>query len=226
MATAGPGTTKRTMGGVTADERRRRRRTRLLDAALELFTANRYATVTVDLVCQAASVSTKSFYADFANKEELFIELYDELIQRAKEAVLTVDLTGLGEDARTRARLAAFVHACVDDPRVARICFLEAPGLTAAVDARRRAVHHEFATYVEGLAGPYVAAGRVPPSGQYRLGAVAVVGAINEVIIDWVLDPDPAPVEAVIDGLADFVGLVRAPVTGNQPVSRGATEAT
>jgi AcrR family transcriptional regulator len=205
------------MRGLTADERRRQRRTRLLDAALELFTANSFGTVTVDLVCQAASVSTKSFYADFANKEELFIELYDELIQQAKDAVLTVDLTGLDEDARTRARLGAFVHACVDDPRVARICFLEAPGLTPAVDARRRVIHHEFATYVESLAGPYVAAGRRPPSGNYRLGAVAVVGAINEVIIDWVVDPDPAPVEAVIDGLADFIALVRAPVTGNGP---------
>jgi AcrR family transcriptional regulator len=205
------------MRGLTADERRRERRARLLDAALELFTANSFGTVTVDLVCQAASVSTKSFYADFANKEELFIELYDELIQQAKDAVLTVDLTGLDEDARTRARLGAFVHACVDDPRVARICFLEAPGLTPAVDARRRVIHHEFATYVESLAGPYVAAGRRPPSGNYRLGAVAVVGAINEVIIDWVVDPDPAPVEAVIDGLADFIALVRAPVTGNGP---------
>jgi AcrR family transcriptional regulator len=203
------------MRGLTAEERRRQRRRRLLDAALELFTAQSYATVTVDLVCQVASVSTKSFYADFANKEELFIELYDELIQRAKDAVLTVDLAGLDEDARTRARLAAFVHACVDDPRVALVCFLEAPGLTAAIDARRRTVHHEFATYVESLAGPYLAAGRRPPSGHYRLGAVAVVGAIKEVIIDWVLDPDPAPVEAVIDGLADFLALVRAPVTGH-----------
>jgi hypothetical protein len=54
---------------------------------------------------------------------------------------------------------------------------------------------------------------------------VAVVGAINEVVLDWVLDPDPAPIEAVIDGLADFVALVRAPVTGNDPVGREAAAA-
>src|SRR4029079_3446500 len=104
---------------------------------------------------------------------------YDSVLQQAQQAVLEAvppDGGGLSEDERTRARIAAFVHACVDAPRVARVGCLEATGLSPQVESHRRAAHHRFAVFIESFATPLVAGGRLPERNYHR-GALAVVGA-------------------------------------------------
>lgn len=180
-------------------------------AALELFAAGGYASVSIDQICADAFVSTKSFYADFASKEELFLSLYDDLFGEAERAVLGAVPPGgggLSEDERTRARIAAFVHACVDDPRKAKVGFLEAAGLSPTVEQHRRHAHHRFAAYIENFASPRVPTGTLPAR-RYDRGALAMVGAINEVLVDWVLDPRPDDVEVLIDQVTEVFVLVQ-----------------
>lgn len=200
--------------GRTLAERRAERRRALLDAALDRFAEKGYPATTIEEICRAASVSTRNFYEEFDNREALLIALYQELLDRM---VLAVNegadgLPPIEDKVRamalsTRARIGAFVRVCTDDPRIARVALLETVGVSPAVEARRRAAHRMFASYIAFQARAFAAAGSLPED-DYELISIGMVGAINEVLVDWVLRDDRTPVDRVIDRLHRmFIGF-------------------
>lgn len=195
-------------GGLTADERSEDRRRRVLAAALELFGTRGYAAVPVDQICRAAGISTKSFYPLFDHKEALFLQLYDDLIAGVAAAVIGADVAGTSPSDAARRRLEALAHCLVDDPRVARVVLIESGGLSPAVEEQRRSVHRLLADFVATTTVPYVAEGDLPDR-DYRRAALGLVGAINEVVIDFVLSPQPESLEVLVDDLAELFTAVR-----------------
>lgn len=81
--------------------RRRETRTRLLDAAAEVFSEAGIQGASVERICARADFSRGAFYSNFSSKEELFLELlqreYDERAHqiRVRAAELTACLTEL-----------------------------------------------------------------------------------------------------------------------------------
>ena len=63
---------QRRIRGLDAQQRLDERRRLLLDAGLELFGTAGYAATSVEQLCQAAYVSTRSFYELFPNKEACY----------------------------------------------------------------------------------------------------------------------------------------------------------
>lgn len=206
--------TERLRNGRTLAERRAERRRALLDAALDRFADKGYPATTIEEICRTASVSTRNFYEEFDNRDALLAELYDDLLGRMVHAVVhATDGRSFGDDhframaLSTRARIAAFVRFCTDDPRVAKVVFIDAVGVSPAMEAKRRAAHHGFATYIAAQARAFAEAGSLPPD-DYELISIGMVGAINEVLVDWVQRDDRAAVEHVIDRLHRmFIGF-------------------
>ena len=66
-------------------------RERILDAAMELFSAKGFYDTRLDEIAAEASASKGSIYFHFPNKEKLFIALVDQFAdlieRRAKEAI-------------------------------------------------------------------------------------------------------------------------------------------
>ena len=91
------------------------------------------------------------------------------------------------------------------------VAFIEAAGISATVEDHRRRTRDDF---VEGLQaiGADIRRARLGsgtattsadrPGPSPRRNAVAVVGAIVEMTLDWLLDPEPDPVEDLIDDIA------------------------
>src|SRR3712207_4566751 len=59
-------------------------REELLDAAAGVFAARGFHGASVEAVADAAGYSTGALYSNFAGKEELFLSLYEERIQRRR----------------------------------------------------------------------------------------------------------------------------------------------
>src|SRR5690349_7041710 len=114
---------RRPYGGVSAEDRVAARRTRLLDATLQIVGDHGVAAVTVDLICSEAQLGKRYFYESFADRDTLLVALADVLYaelraamevampdtddrRRRSEAVVRTLLEVLGRDAR-RARLYA-----------------------------------------------------------------------------------------------------------------------
>jgi AcrR family transcriptional regulator len=179
--------------GRPARDRLAERRRRLLDAGLQEFGTRGYATSTVAGLAAAAGLSNRYFYEQFADREALLRAVYDEVVAGA-QAALVDGLRGAPPHLadRVRAGVRAFWAYQTADPRRPRVQSVEVIGVSPAVDTHRRAVIHAFADIITAQHAEFVAAGYVRPRTFHTL-AVGLVGAFNEVLIDWVqTDPSPA----------------------------------
>jgi AcrR family transcriptional regulator len=127
----------RPYAGVDAGERRAARRARLMEAALDLLGREGWQATTVRAICSQARLTPRYFYESFADRDELLLALFDELAREAAEHVLEA-VVSAEHDARAKAgaAIAAFVGLVTDDPRKARVLFVEAMGSEPL--ARRR----------------------------------------------------------------------------------------
>jgi len=203
--------------GESAEARRSRRRTQLIEAGVELFGTRGYTNTSVKAICGEAGLTERYFYETFSDREDLLIEIYREFIEDAftKSAKAVMDADGL--EAEIREGLTAFARAVATDPRRARIQQIEVVGVSEALEQRRRDALNAFA---ELIAQRSVEAGvdaEAAGLDQHVL-ALGLVGSVNETLVDFVsgrLDVD-------LDGLVDhqvaiFMGLTKLLLSDAQP---------
>jgi len=172
--------------GQSATERQQARRQRLIEAGLDLFATKGYPATSIEEICAAAAISTRNFYEQVDGREGLLVLLHDIAMRRAQQAVLDA-LAGAPQDdvlARVGAPLSAFVDAMTADPRWARIAYVEVVGISAAVERRRHMWMNRFAKLMAAEADAIAERG-LAPRRDHELTAVALVGAIDRLIVYW-----------------------------------------
>lgn len=201
----------RPYAGRSPDERRRARHARLLGAGLAVFGKDGYPSATIPALCAHAGVTTRHFYEEFEGREALLRAVYDGVIAGAREAVLGA-LAAAGGDPRerTRASLDAFLHSYLDDARRGRIACVEVVGVSAALERHRRSVIHEFAAVI-ALESEESARRGLLPLRDFRLASIAMAGATNELVIEWLTAPAPPSIAELRD---ELLGLFVAIIAG------------
>jgi AcrR family transcriptional regulator len=213
----------RRIRGRTLAERQRLRREAMLDAGLDLFGTRGYAGTTVDAVCRRAAVSTRNFYEEFGNRLDLLVAVGERIAAQAFAAWTTEYAPPPGARraaAALRARVAALVHALVDDPRVARIVFVESLALEPEGVERRRELMAIFPAWIASYLDGHFATLGIPPRRRRAL-ARAAFGAGVELVSTWVLEgrDGGAPGErGTVDDLVDDVVAASALVLQLGPV--------
>ena len=194
-------TGKRGYGGRSAQVLLLERRQRLLEAGLSLFCSQGYQKTRIDHLCAEAKVTPRHFYEQFATKEDLLRAIYEQVIGYARAQVQSALTTpGMAPQALINEGIRAFVRAYTDDPRYARLACIEVVGVSEALAQRRSAVIHEFASVVEAYADGMARAGLLPVR-NYRLACVGMVGAVNELMSDWLSVDSPPTVAVLTDEL-------------------------
>lgn len=217
MPSTRPSPPARRYGGVGAEERIAARRERLLDAGLERYGTHGWQATGVKDVCREAGLTDRYFYESFADPLALFIAVFDTatdaLLGDVAAAVTAV--TPRPEE-QIAVAIGTFVRALADDPRVARIVFSEAAAAGAEAEAHMRRTLRRFAALIVATARPHVAP--TVPDRVLRMGALALVGAIERVMVDWQEGELDATLEQVTDYLVELflatgptVGLPTAP---------------
>jgi AcrR family transcriptional regulator len=206
-------TEERRYGNRTLAERRAERRSRLLAAGLEAFGSDGFGASSVEALCAAAGTSTRSFYEEFAGREELLIELHDQLNERAFDAVLAATgaiEVGAGDDPGAVHRLVlagvqAYFDVMTADPRWARVALVETNGVSRAVDAARRVAIDRFAGFLEAQAGLLADLG-LAERRDFRLAARAIVGALTELVSTWPeRGHEPGYLSTLVDEASRFI---------------------
>jgi AcrR family transcriptional regulator len=111
--------------GLTPEEVASSQRERVLAAMRDLVAARGYRDVAVAAVLRHAGVSRKTFYELYSGKEECFVAVYADEMERLLAPVLRAFE---GEEPwvdRLRTALGVLLGALADDPGAARICFVE-----------------------------------------------------------------------------------------------------
>lgn len=184
--------------GLSPQERRDARRRRLLDAALELFGTKGYAATSLTALCAAGGVSPRHFYELYPGREQLIADLYDELCEQMQ--ALIADAQGaapLTAADRVVAGLRAAIGFQTGDPRRARVLQLEVVGVSTWLEAHRHDVIAAFGRRTDDQYQLLVAAGQVVDE-PFEQVAIALVGAINELVIGWLLAEPRPPGECLL----------------------------
>jgi AcrR family transcriptional regulator len=188
----------RVYAGRSAQQRRAERRNRLIAAGLELFGGSGYRGTSIEALCTAAGVSTRAFYEEFAGREDLLLALYDQVATRTIAA--TTEAAGAVGDVSLVERITAIVTAFLDaacaDPRSARIAFAEVLGVSHAVEQHRLQWRTRFVEFTLVEVGKAIERGEAPER-DFGLTAIAFIGAVNELVVEWVVRGRQVPLEVV-----------------------------
>lgn len=181
MATATAPT--RSYGGESATQRRAVRREQLLAAGLELLGSESEDT-TVRGVCERARLTPRYFYESFENLDELLVAIFDRIVAEASTVILAaVEQAPAEAHAKSRAGIGSFVDYLTEDPRRARVAFVEGRALEPLV-RRRAAAMRQFSDLLAGQAREFYGAGREAKP-LLDLTASLLVGGLAELLMSW-----------------------------------------
>ena len=165
-------------------------RDRILQAALQVFAEKGYHRAVVDDIIRASQTSKGAVYHHFPNKEALFLALVDEFSGRLAEAVATAIEGSHGPLGKVEAALGAGLLTFARHRELARILLLESVSLGPAYAAKRAEVHGRFAALIQAHLDKAAAEGSIPPL-DTRVATLAWLGAVNEVVIQWLHSDEP-----------------------------------
>jgi len=201
-----------TYGGRSAQERRAERRERFLQAGLEQFGDKPgFRAASVTALCEAAGLSTRQFYEEFRNLEDVLAQLHLLVNDWTEEAVVRAlaDTGGLAFEQRIAAVLRAYVTEATADPRRLRIAFVEIIGVSPELERQRLIRRSRWVELIVSEAEAAVGRGEAAPR-DFRIAATAFIGAVNGLLHDWTAGQFQATLEQVIDELvALLLGAVR-----------------
>jgi AcrR family transcriptional regulator len=164
----------------------------LLDAGLHLFGTLGYSATSLTALCAEGGVSPRHFYDIHPGREQLLAELYDEIASEVGRAVRAAQLAApLTVEAQISRGLEAAVSLLTHNPCRARVLVVEIVGVSPALDEVRREGIRRFAGVITESHTRLVLGGVIPPR-EFGALAIGLVGAIKELLTDWLLrDPRP-----------------------------------
>ncbi|MBT3150295.1 TetR/AcrR family transcriptional regulator [Streptomyces sp. CHD11] len=213
--------------GKSAEERKAERRRRFLDAALELFGAGPgYRSTTVAALSEAAGLSTRQFYEEFRNLEDVLAVLHLEVNDRAEAAVLAAAARAAHTPVAERADAVfrAYAAEVTRDPRRIRIAFVEIIGVSPRLEEQRLARRAQWVELICAEARGAADRGEAAPR-DHRLAATGFIGSVNGLLHDWSAGWVEATLDEVVEELVrQLLSILRPPgwmpASERPPVSR------
>ena len=185
------------MDDTPADSRSTRER--ILDAAMNIFSAKGFHDTKLDEIVAEGGISKGSIYFHFPNKEKLFIALVDQfadLIERKAKEAIESEAEGI---LRVQVALEAVLETFGKYRLPAKLLLVQAVGLGTVFERKRMEVNDRFALLIKTYLDEAVADGSIAPVNTLIV-AHAWMGAIYNVVIQWVYTGEPSKDE-IIDAL-------------------------
>jgi len=179
-------------------------RERILHAALTVFARKGYHRALVDDIVRASRTSKGAVYHHFPNKEALFLALVDDFAARLAQAVAEAIARSHGALAKVEAALRAGLETFAGNRELARILLLEAVSLGPAYETKRAEIHERFAALIRGYLDEAAAEGSIPPL-DTRVATLAWLGAVNEVVIQWLSRGEPDLLDEAVPALTPML---------------------
>lgn len=161
-------------------------RDKMLFAALRLFTTKGYRETSILEVVEVARVSKTTFYNHFTGKEELLVRLFEQL---AEEILGEVGQAVQKEERvsyKAYAGIRKYIDLCIRRVSVAQLLLVVSVGISKNVEKVRREAHERFSRLIRDTVKEWLP--KEVSDGEIRTVARAMVGAINEVVIQRVMD--------------------------------------
>lgn len=191
-------------------------RARLLAAMIDVCAERGVAEVTVAHVVERAGVSRRTFYEIYADREECFLEAFDEGVERVSRYVLEGYEPSARWVDRMRTALTALLAFLDAERATGRVLIVESlAGGDSAVSRRRAGVERMIAFVDE--ANAEVKAGKQAPT----LTAEGVVGGVLSILHSRLMRDDPGSFLELTGALASMIVLpYLGPAAARKELSR------
>jgi AcrR family transcriptional regulator len=155
-------------------------RTRVLDAAVDLFAEHGYDGTSVNQVIARAGVAKGGFYHHFASKEALLYEVYGDLIGRQLAGMDDILARALPPAETLRALIADLVETTAASARPALVFWRELHRLGDERTAAYRRARRRYHDAVRRLIRDAQAAGVFAPVASADTVTFTIFGYVNE----------------------------------------------
>lgn len=177
-------------------DQRESTRERILEAAEDAFAEKGYHETLVDDIAGRTSLSKGGFYFHFPSKEDLFFAVIDRLAGRltlrAEKAAASCDSPLAGVDAA----LSEVLTRLGRRRRLAKVLLVQGYSMGSAFEKKRVEIFGRFADVIQDGLDRAVDAGEIAPVNT-AVVARAWLGAVNEIVVNWVYHGTPTPAAAL-----------------------------
>jgi AcrR family transcriptional regulator len=189
---------RRSFRGLSLEERQQARRERLIEAGLQVYGTQGFFAVTVRDVCAEAKLTERYFYESFKNSEQLFKVIYLQLIEHLQQLIMAAMMHAAGDPRRMiEAGLRAFLDSLKNDPRMARILFVDA---ILVHELHGNAIHEAVARFDRMTQAFFMLMlpHETRSHTQMSLVSTGLNGYVTHIAIRWVMGGFKEPMEEVL----------------------------
>lgn len=205
------GSSERSYGGKSAEQRARERRQRLVEATVQVLAERGEARTTMTAICAEAGLTERYFYESFGRREDALLAALDHVCDRiAADALRVMDSTPGPPDARVHAVMSSFVDLVEQDPALGMVAVVHSAA-TPGLRARRHELVGVFADLVareaEELYGD-----RAWPRERARTHGMVWIAGFAELLAAWLTDELEVDRDELVQVAGDlFVAVSRRP---------------
>jgi len=180
----------------------RNQRDRILKAVADAVYEVGFAQMSVEDVIHRAGISRRTFYEQFANKEDAFLAAFDEVAGLLIQDVRSAYASGRSFPARVIAGYRVFLDILAASPEFGHMCIVEVLAAGPVAIAKRTAVMEEFAHLIGEDAKR---SRRGPPVPQ--LTADTVVGGVYETVFRKIAAHESHDLPSLLPDVVEFTLL-------------------
>jgi AcrR family transcriptional regulator/DNA-binding MarR family transcriptional regulator len=186
-------------------------RARVMAGAVEAIDELGYAGTSVSCITRRTSVSRRTFYELFADREECLVAVLEEIVARIAAELQTAGVEDLPWRERVRVGLWTILSFFDREPALARVCVVQALCGGPRVLARREELLAGLARAVDEDRGEGTGARGARGARPTRLTAEGLVGAAFAIVYARVLRGEREPLVSL---LGELMGLIVLPYAG------------
>jgi AcrR family transcriptional regulator len=178
-------------------------RERLLHGMAQTVARRGYAATPVAEILKAAGVSRRTFYEQFADKEDCFLEAYDAIVAVCTERLVVAYHAGESWEDGIAHAYESLLGTLAAEPDFAHLGVVGVLGAGPRGLARREATLRRFARFIDFTRERAPAAARPPP-----LVGQAIVGGIHELVYSQIVRGEATRLPQLIDELLHYTFML------------------
>lgn len=207
---AEPTKASRQFKGLALEERQKIRREKLIDAGLQTYGTLGFFSVTIKDICKEAKLTERYFYESFKRSEELFQAVYLELINDLQQRVVKSVTENLpSHEKMIDAGLTTLFTFLKDDPRIARILFIDA---VLVHELHGKTIHESISLFDKTISEFLTLLLPQKPLNKSQTIFIAsgLNGYVSQVAMRWVTSDFKYPIEDVLAACKiAYLGITR-----------------
>ena len=179
---------ERQFKGLSLAERKQARREKLIEAGIQAYGTHGFFSVTVKDICNEAKLTERYFYESFQKSEQLFQSIFLKQIEILQSTMMQAIVQASPNPRKmVTAGLSALFHLLKNDPRLARIIYIDA---TLVQELHKQAIIRETMNKFDRMIQAFVMSlmPQIPQAEQeISLVATGLNGYVTQVARRWVI---------------------------------------